>query len=125
MQWTPKNQRVEYPSNQKLLPHISIEKISSIHKFILKIQQIFGSHEIKSLGHFLTTPTQTSLNQLLAFLNLYQHAKNQFLPSVHSSDRVNFRAPSPNWPVPFSTMLTPNIFTHLLICLNLRQHAKN
>ena len=31
---------------------INIQKISSIHKFILKIKQILGSHEIKGNGHF-------------------------------------------------------------------------
>ena len=35
---------------------ISILKISSIRKFILKVQH--GLHELKSHGHFLTTPTQ-------------------------------------------------------------------
>ena len=35
---------------------ISIQKISSIHKFILKIQQIFGSHELKDYGHFSPQP---------------------------------------------------------------------
>ena len=55
--------------------------ISSIHVFILKIQQILGSHELKRPMSFLTKPTQKSLSQLLAFLDLYQHAKNQFTPS--------------------------------------------
>ena len=31
-----------------------------------------------------------NFDQLLTFLNLYQHAKNQFTLSVHSSDTVNF-----------------------------------
>ena len=31
---------------------ISIQKISSIDIFILKIQQILGSHELKGHGHF-------------------------------------------------------------------------
>ena len=31
---------------------ISILKISSIHKFILKMQQILGSHELTGHGHF-------------------------------------------------------------------------
>ena len=31
---------------------ISIQKIISIHKFILKIKQIIGSHELKGDGHF-------------------------------------------------------------------------
>ena len=34
-----------------------------------------------------------SLKQLLAFLNLHQHAKNQFFLSVHSRDTVYFRDP--------------------------------
>ena len=41
-----------------------------------------------------------------------------YIPSVHSSDTVNFRVPSPDWPHPFLTMLTPKIFNYLslLIC---------
>ena len=31
---------------------ISIQKIISIHKFILRIQQILGSHQLKGHGHF-------------------------------------------------------------------------
>ena len=39
---------------------------------------------------FLTILTaQKLLKQLLAFLNLYQHAKNQFIPSSRSWDTVN------------------------------------
>ena len=55
-------------------------------------------------------------------MNLDQHAKNQFIPFVHSSDRVNFRVPSHDWPHAFLTKPTPNI---LLTCMNLYQHAKN
>ena len=55
---------------------------------------------------------------------MYQHAKNQFIPSVHSSDTVNFRVLPPKGPHQF-LMLTPKIFNHLLICVNLYQHAKN
>ena len=65
------------------------------------------------------------MNQLLAFFNLCQLAKNRFSPSVHSSDKVNFGVPSPNWSLPVFTMLTPKIFSHLLICVNLCQHAEN
>ena len=32
-------------------------------------------------------------DQLLIFVNLYQHTKNQFIPSIHSSDTVNFKFP--------------------------------
>ena len=85
---------------------------------------VFRVSWTKRAWPFLTTPTEKSLNQLLIFLNLYQHAKNQFLPSVHSSDTVNFRVSSTNWPFLFLTILTPKIFNHFLICVNLCQHAK-
>ena len=68
-------------------------------------------------------PTQKFFDQLLIFLNLYQHAKNQFIPSVHSSDTVNFKVPSHDWPHPFLTMPTPKTFK--LIFMKLYQHAKN
>ena len=75
---------------------ISIKIISSIHIFILKKQQISESHELKKPLPFLTSPTQKCtqkwLNQLLAFLNLYQHAKNQFVPSVQFWDTVNLES---------------------------------
>ena len=38
-------------------------------------------------------PTQKIFDQLLIFMNLYQHAKNQFIPFAHSSDTVNFKVP--------------------------------
>ena len=53
---------------------VNMLKISSIHKLI---QQILGSHELN--GHI-----QKSLKLVLVFLNLHQHAKNQFIPSTHS-----------------------------------------
>ena len=56
-------------------------------------------------------------------MNLHQHAKNQFIPSVHSSDTVNFKVPSHDWPHPVLTMPTPKTFK--LIFMKLYQHAKN
>ena len=38
--------------------NISIQKISSIYKLILKVQQILGSHELKKPWPFLSTLTQ-------------------------------------------------------------------
>ena len=35
---------------------ISIQRIISIHKFILKIKQFIGSHELKGHGHFWPHP---------------------------------------------------------------------
>ena len=72
-----------------------------------------------------TAPTQKSLNQLLAFLNLYQKAKNQFISSVYSWETDNFRVPRPDWPHPFLTMFNPNIFDKYLIFVNLCQYPKN
>ena len=69
--------------------------------------------------------TQKKFDQLLVFVTMYQHAKNQFILSVHSSVTVNFRIPSPDWPHTFLTMLTPKIFNHLLICVKVYLHAKN
>ena len=54
--------------------------------------------------------------QLSIFVNV-STCKNHFIPSVHSSDTVNFRALSRDWPHPFLTMLTPKIFNHLSICM--------
>ena len=56
---------------------------------------------------------------------MYQHAKNKFIPSVHSSDTVNFRVPSQDWLHAFLTMLTPKIFDDFLICVKLCQHGKD
>ena len=59
---------------------------------------------------FLTMPIQKNLDKLLIFVNLNQHAKNQFIPSVHSSDTVNFKVPSHDWRHPVLTMPTPKTF---------------
>ena len=48
-----KSQRVRYHSLTKSYCFtISIQKISPIHEFLLKIQQILGSHELKEHDHF-------------------------------------------------------------------------
>ena len=69
--------------------------------------------------------TQESLNQLLAFLNLQQYAKSNFIQSIHSKETANFRVPWPNWPQPFLSMPTQKFFDHLLIYVNLYQHGNN
>ena len=47
---------------------------------------------------------QKRFERFLISVNLYQHTKIQFVPSVHSADADNFRVPSPEWPHPFLTM---------------------
>ena len=40
---------------------VNKQKISPIHKFKLRIEQILGSNELNGHFHFLTMPTQISL----------------------------------------------------------------
>ena len=70
-------------------------------------------------------PTQKIFDQALTFVNLYHHAKTQFIPYIQSSDTVSLRALPPDWPHSFLATHTPKIFNQLLICINLYQHAKN
>ena len=98
-----------------------MKKTWLIHKLI---HQILGSHELNGHTQFLTTFIQKSLKLLLAFLNLHQHTKNQFIPSTHSWDTVNFRVQWSGWPHPSLTMPTPKFFYQLLIYVNLCQHVK-
>ena len=90
--------------------HYQHSKISSIHKFIFKMQEILGFYELTII--------------LLAFLNFYKDAKNRFIWSVYFWDTVNFRVPWPDKPHPFLTMPTQKFFDQLLIFVNLYQHAK-
>ena len=55
--------------------------------------------------------------------NFCESAKNQFIPSVHSSNTVNFKVTLHDWSHPFLTMSTPKNFK--LIFIKLYQHAKN
>ena len=104
---------------------VSMQKISSIHKLILKNTADFKVSWTKWLCLFLTLPHQKSLKQIFAFLNLHQQAKNQFISSPDSWDTVKFRVSWPDWPHPFLIMPTQNVFDQLLIVVNLCQHAKN
>ena len=64
-------------------------------------------------------PIQKSLNQLLAFLNLHQYAKSQFMPSIYSWNTATFRVPWPDWPHlfwPCPTKIFLKIF--MWICIN-------
>ena len=66
---------------------------------------------------FLTMLNQKKIDQLSIFVNLYQHAKNQFIPSAHSSDTVNFKVSSYDWPHPVLTMPTSKTFTLIFMKL--------
>ena len=70
------------------------KKITLFHLFIFERQSILDSCDQTSHTHFWPCPLRKIFDQLLIFVNLYQHAKNWFIPSVYSLDTVNFRVPS-------------------------------
>ena len=102
-----------------------MQKINLFHPSIFVIQSILECSDRTNHTHIWPWTPQKFFDQLLIFLNPYQNAKNQFIQSVHSSDTVNFRVLSPDWPHPSLIMPTPKILNHLLICVNLCQHPKN
>ena len=63
-----------------------MQKISSFHLFILEIQSILESWD--KIGHtpFVTMANQKAFDQLLIFVNLYRHAKNQAICSEEIVD---------------------------------------
>ena len=81
------SQRVGSHSNQKLLHTISIQKISSIHKFTLKVKHVLGSHELKSHGHFWIRPHKNnwikfSLSQIRISIKKWLYPICSFLSLV-------------------------------------------
>ena len=69
-------------------------------------------------------PTQKYFDLLSNFVITYQHAKSQFIPSVHSSDTVNFKVQRPDWLHSFLTMPRQKRFNQPLIFVNLYQNTK-
>ena len=101
-----------------------MQSISLFHLFISKIQSI-----LKSMTRF-TTPTFVYAHpkKLLSAFNFCESestCKELVIPSVHSSDTVSFRVPSPDWPNPFLKMRISKIFSRFFACVKLYQHAKN
>ena len=120
----------------------SMQKISSIHSFILEIQQIIESHDLK--GHSHIWPTFSFLKYALAckksarfihslklkshahfwphshpkiikvILNFPEFASAWKISSVHLSIHYPFTL-WPRWPQPFLTTPTPIFFYQLLI----------
>ena len=88
-----------------------MQKISSIHEPIFTIQQILEL--IMATMPILIMATLKSLKYLLAFLNLHQYSKNQFILSIHSW------IPWPGRPRSFLNMPTQKSFDQLLVYKNL------
>ena len=70
-------------------------------------------------------PTPKIFNHLLIFLSLYQHAKNQFIPSVHSSDTVSFSVQRSYWPYQLLTMPNQKSFSQILLFVTFYQLVEN
>ena len=64
------------------LSALSIKKISLIYLLILKIQQILGVSWTKRSCPFFTMSNQKIFDQLLIFVNFYQHAKKKAASSI-------------------------------------------
>ena len=93
-----KRQRVWYP-----------KIIASLSAFITSAHSL-GTTKFRVPWPFFTTPTLKPFNQLLAVLNLYQHAKNQVYFICYFCNTVNFRFPWQGWPHLFLSMATQKQF---------------
>ena len=102
---------------KKILHSYQHSKNQLIHIFILDIQQIFGSHELKDHGYFDHAHSEI-IHSTFSSPEFAPPFK-RFIPSVHSWDRIDFRVPWPDWP-----HNTQKFFNQLLILVNLHQHAK-
>ena len=63
-----------------------MQNISLFYLFILEIHSISVSHD--QIGLVQVMSTQKCLDQLLIYVNLYQHAKNQPILLICSRDMV-------------------------------------
>ena len=78
----------------------------------------FKAHDQTCHTHFWLCPPKTFWSAF-NFCESVSTYKKSVIPSVHSSDTVSFRVPSPDWPHPFLTMPTCKIFNHISVCMNL------
>ena len=83
-------------------------KIRLFQVFIFEIQSILESWDQTGQAHFWPCPPK---NVLISFklLRISISIQKVFIPSAHSSDAVNFRVPTPEWPHQFLTKLTLQI----------------
>ena len=71
-----------------------MQKISLfIYSFI---DTIFESRDQTGYNYFWPCLPNNFFYKRPIFENLYQHARNQFIPNVYSSDTVNFRVQRPD-----------------------------
>ena len=103
---------------------ISIQKISSIHKFILNIQQILGSHELRRHGHFWPCPPKNHwMNFLLSWICT---SKQKSVRSICSGFEIQLVLDSHDqtghthfWPCSSKKKFDQHLF--LGICINMQK----
>ena len=103
---------------------ISMQKISLLHQSIFMIQSIWEFCNQASHAHFYHDHPK----KFWSTFNFCESASKckKSVNSICSFFRYShFRVLSPDWSQPFLIILTPKIFYHLLLCVNLCQHAKN
>ena len=114
-----KRYRVQCWSTQKLL-HRSQHAKNQLNSYTYSAH--FRDSWTKWKCPFLTLAAEKSVKQLLAFLNLHQHAKRT-VHSINSFMRYSsFKSPVTHL---ILTISTQTFFDQLLIYVNLYQHAKN
>ena len=74
---------------------------------------------------FLIIAIQEVFDQLLIFVNLYQHAKSQLIHLFILQIKPILETCYKTGHTYFLIIFTPKLFNHLLISLNLYQHAKS
>ena len=60
--------------------------------FDFEIKSVLEFHDQAGKNPFLMMLNQKIFDQVLIFVNLYQHVKNQFIPSIHSSKIVSLQS---------------------------------
>ena len=99
-------------------------KSSSIHNFILKVQQVLGSHKLNGHAHFW--PSSLKNHEMTFSFPEFASACKISVQSIYSFLRNSqlVRALWPDEACSFLTMSTQNVFDQLLIYVSLHQHAK-
>ena len=65
-----------------------MQKISSFHKLILKMQQNFGSHELNGYAHFWPRPDFVIKKTKCVVLHMPEHYNTIFRHVNHNSPKI-------------------------------------
>ena len=98
-----------------------MQKISLFNLFIFQNKSILKSYDHTGQTHFWPCPPKKNYWSAFNFCESVSTCKTLVLPSVHSSDTVNFTVLIPDW----LKKTQQKKFDKLLIFANLNQVAKN